>query len=77
MSRHFYRLTLHRNDKLYFHAIYENKLNARKAYLKLRTNRKSDTKRLDEVFWDSCIGRWQCIQTLNRTDSNSRDSDQF
>ena len=77
MSRHFYRLTLHRNDELYFHAIYENKLNARKAYLKLRTNRKSDSKRLDEVFWDSCIGRWQCIQTLNRTDVNSRDSNQF
>lgn len=77
MSRHFYRLTLHRNDRLYFHAIYENKLNARKAYLKLRMDRKSDSKHLDEVFWDSCIGRWQCIQTLNRTDSNSRDSDQF
>ena len=77
MSRHFYRLTLHRNDRLYFYAIYENKLNARKAYLKLRTNRKSDSERLDEVFWDSCIGRWQYIQTLNHTDGNSRDSNQF
>lgn len=77
MSRHFYRLTLHRNDRLYFYAIYENKLNARKAYLKLRTNRKSDSERLDEVFWDSCIGRWQYIQTLNHTDGNSRDSDRF
>lgn len=77
MSRHFYRLTLHRNDGLYFHAIYENKLNARKAYLKLRTNRKSDSKRLDEVFWGSCIGRWQYVQTLNRTDGNSHDSNQF
>lgn len=77
MSRHFYRLTLHRNGRLYLHMIYENKLNARKAYLKLRTNRKSDSKRLDEVFWDSCIGRWQYVQTLNNTDGNSRDSDQF
>lgn len=77
MSRHFYRLTLHRNGRLYLHAIYENKLNARKAYLKLRTNRKSDSKRLDEVFWDSRIGRWQYVQTLNNTDGNSRDSNQF
>lgn len=77
MSRHFYRLTLHRNGRLYLHVIYKNKLNARKAYLKLRTNRKSDSKRLDEVFWDSYIGRWQYVQTLNRTDDNSRDSDQF
>lgn len=77
MSRHFYRLTLHRNDRLYFYAVYENKLNARKAYLKLRTNKKSDSKCLDEVFWDSCIGRWQHIQTLNHTDCDSRDSNQF
>lgn len=77
MSRRFYRLTLHRNDRLYFHEIYENKLNARKAYLKLRTNRESDSKYLDEVFRDSCIGRWQYIQTLNHTDGDSRDSNQF
>lgn len=77
MSKHFYRLTLHRNDRLYFYAVYENKLNARKAYLKLRTNKKSDSKRLDEVFWDSCIGRWQYIQTLDHTDGDSRDSNQF
>ena len=24
-----------------------------------------------------CIGRWQYIQTLNHTDGNSRDSNQF
>lgn len=77
MSRHFYRLTLHRNGRLYLHEIYENELNALKAYWKLRTNRKSDSKRLDEVFWDSCIGRWQYVQTLNRTDGNSHDSNQF
>lgn len=77
MSRHFYRLTLYVNDRLYLHMIYENKLNARKAYLKLRTNRKSVSKRLDEVFWDSCIGRWQYVQTLNHTDGNSHDSNQF
>lgn len=77
MSRHFYRLTLHRNDRLYLHVIYENKLEARKAYLKLRMDRKSDSKHLDEVFWDSCIGRWQYIQTLNHTDGDSRDSNQF
>lgn len=55
---------------LYFHAIYENKLNARKAYLKLRTDRKSDSKRLDEVFWDSRIGRWQYVQTLDHADGD-------
>lgn len=77
MSRHFYRLTLHRNGRLYLHMIYENKLNALKAYWKLRTNRKSDSKHLDEVFFDSCIGRWQYVQTLNRTDGNSHDSNQF
>lgn len=77
MSRHFYRLTLHRDGRLYLHMIYENKLNAQKAYWKLRTNRKSDSKRLDEVFWDSCIDRWQYVQTLNSTDGNSRDSNQF
>lgn len=77
MSRHFYRLTFYRNGRPYLHAIYENKLNARKAYLKLRTNKKSDSKHLDEVFWDSCIGRWQYVQTLNHTDGNSRDSDRF
>lgn len=77
MSKHFYRLTLHRNDRLYLCAVYESERNARKAYLKLRTNKKSDSKRLDEVFWDSCIGRWQYVQTLNHTDGNSRDSEQF
>lgn len=77
MSRRFYRLTFHRNGRLYLHVIYENKLNALKAYWKLRTNRKSDSKRLDEVFWDSCIGRWQYVQTLNNTDGNSPDSNQF
>lgn len=77
MSKHFYRLTLHRNGRLYLHEVYENNLNARKAYLKLRTNRKSDSKQLDEVFWDSFLHRWQYVQTMNRTDGNSRDSDQF
>lgn len=77
MSKHFYRLTLHRNGRPYLDMIYENKLNARKAYLKLRTNGKSDSKHLDEVFWDPCIGRWQYVQTLNRTDGDSRDSDRF
>lgn len=77
MSRRFYRLTFHRNDRLYLLQIYKNELNARKAYLKLRMERKSDSKRLDEVFWDSCIGSWQYVQTLNRTDGNSHDSDQF
>lgn len=62
---------------LYFYEIYENKLNALKAYWKLRTNRKSDSKHLDEVFWDSRIGRWQYVQTLDRTDGDSRDSNQF
>lgn len=77
MSRHFYRLTLHRNGRLYLHEIYENKMNAIKAYWKIRTNRESDSKCLDEVFWDSCIGRWQYVQTLDRTDDNSHDSNQF
>lgn len=77
MSRHFYRLTFHRNGRIYLLQIYRNEMNARKAYLKLRTNKKSDSKRLDEVFWDSCIGRWQYIQTLDHTDGDSRDSNQF
>lgn len=77
MRRHFYRLTLHRNGRLYLRVIYENKLEARKAYPKLRMDRKSDSKRLDEKFWDPCIGRWQYVQTLNRTDGDSRDSNQF
>ena len=77
MSRRFYRLTFYRNGRLHLLQIYKNEMNARKAYLKLRTNRKSDSKRIDEVFWDSCIGRWQYIQTLDHTDGNSRDSNQF
>ena len=77
MSKRFYRLTFYRDGRLYLLQIYENKLNALRAYWKIRTNRKSDSKHLDEVFWDSCIGRWQYVQTLDLTDGNSPDSNRF
>lgn len=77
MSRRFYRLTFHRNGRPYLLQVYRSEANARRAYLKLRMERKSDSKRLDEVFWDPCIGSWQYVRTLDRTDGNSRGSGRF
>ena len=75
MSRHYYRLLFVRNGRVWLHAIFENKTKARAAYLKLRMDRRGDSKRLDEVFYDVCTGKWCPFTTLNHKDfEDNRDA---
>lgn len=70
MSKRHYRLRLYRNEKIWLQEIFENKQDAQVAFSRLRCNKKTDKKILDEVFWDQILYRWVSFCILDGTAIN-------